>query len=1336
MESRESARELVRSIARGRGYLSEEILERMDQDTRREVEEAMLKKDEMIGSSVLTLAKDVYNSSARFVFELLQNADDNSYSKAKSRSEAPYVSYRVYPRQIVFECNEDGFTPEDLIAICNIGKSSKTSVQGEIGEKDIGFKSVFMVAWKVLIQSGELSFYLQHRIGDSGMGMISPTWQEREEEVPNDITRITLFLHETGPEEILAKQRETTRQQFQELQATFLLFMKNIERIDVAFYDDESKETCSMLYSLEYLCKSRGKLVDEKRENGHIHVDTRHYHITKITLDKLPFLIHADFDTDASRQDIPLSSTRNTTLLSYVGLVLATAVQEFCQHPTLHAHIHAHLNMSDVLWTRTHSELHSIIRTRRLPSSMLDSNGDPLLRDLKPEQYLSPKYRPRDLNLLTGYGLVYMSNYGFLERVRQDLSRDDSLIRSSSVKDDDWHSRVTRVLMSAYQERPKSVSALAIIPLTNGEWRSSTSIKAHRIYHSHCNGYLIPEVNIRLVDPRAEKNPDRERLFSQLGVKNPKISRVRDAIIRTNYNKTVDLDVSRAQLEFLYLTVHLDRRNDSAHFYSDIDLIDQQNRYREPDSHTFYFPGKDLYSAEQLLTPTKPAGTGKSSRPSVYILHSRYMEPRPIKPIGERRTWMTWLSESLQVRNTIPITDSTRLSPECTFIAEHHPEKLVGFLVKNWKFDAALLEKQKLVDKLLKLQVVCESGSSYCLGETYVPVPELSYLRQFLRNEDDFPWLKIDNTWLSELNDMAKALGFGFPKSELEAYLRALQSIKESSDGNDATLNETERVYDLYARIQAQYSETSTPDYCRSLLRTAFASQNLIYVPNIHDEAERPCWESSGNCLREAPQSMECKIPLKWKYNDVKHGSCLAKLFNKTLGIPNVGLNDLLKELNSLSAKGCDKVDRILILYREIDKCRPKMNKETTEKVRRNFEMRKLIYSNGKATGEWHSPSQCLWSTVTNTRGIVTLKDLYKDLQDFFVELLGVPTLTAEMVYSKLLEQGRGMTPINEVKDTIWLLNSYLQSEEDPPSSTSLLESRVFLVRYPNGVVELRSSTVDFTISDRKHLSQYFFDKALFLDFSTEVVLQLEPFIEWAKIETRYLSSCVKEISCYTGDSYRSLTSPDRKLSQKAYGLLRIAVHYKSPRLADGERAFYDLLKNIDVRETDGITSELHLQQDGKEIKAKVSEGEIHIEEITDGLHIYVPWDAKAQYICFLDRIHKDLLEWILTEPSTAIFKPYSEKALTLMKTILQAPVEYVSLILDRAGIVPIETPEDLSGVDVDASNPTDQTSVENSHAIRGSSCRSDSISACDANDTIANELSDDGHEAQDLGEQ
>ncbi|RAK90227.1 hypothetical protein BO79DRAFT_253642 [Aspergillus costaricaensis CBS 115574] len=68
---------------------------------------------------------------------------------------------------------------------------------------------------------------------------------------------------------------------------------------------------------------------------------------------------------------------------------------------------------------------------------------------------------------------------------------------------------------------------------------------------------------------------------------------------------------------------------------------------------------------------------------------------------------------------------------------------------------------------------------------------------------------------------MAKALGFGYPKSELEAYLRALQSIKESSDGNHTTPDEIECVYDLYARIQAQYR-------LLSLLKTSFTYQTWM----------------------------------------------------------------------------------------------------------------------------------------------------------------------------------------------------------------------------------------------------------------------------------------------------------------------------------------------------------------------------------------------------------------------------------------------------------------------------------------------------------------------------
>lgn len=47
------------------------------------------------------LAKNLYSSSARFVFELLQNADDNSYFRARSLSAVPFVSFHVYHERIV-----------------------------------------------------------------------------------------------------------------------------------------------------------------------------------------------------------------------------------------------------------------------------------------------------------------------------------------------------------------------------------------------------------------------------------------------------------------------------------------------------------------------------------------------------------------------------------------------------------------------------------------------------------------------------------------------------------------------------------------------------------------------------------------------------------------------------------------------------------------------------------------------------------------------------------------------------------------------------------------------------------------------------------------------------------------------------------------------------------------------------------------------------------------------------------------------------------------------------------------------------------------------------------
>ena len=52
--ARAGARGLVESIARDHGYLGEDVLSQMPDDTRRKVEKALAKKDEIIGSSVMT----------------------------------------------------------------------------------------------------------------------------------------------------------------------------------------------------------------------------------------------------------------------------------------------------------------------------------------------------------------------------------------------------------------------------------------------------------------------------------------------------------------------------------------------------------------------------------------------------------------------------------------------------------------------------------------------------------------------------------------------------------------------------------------------------------------------------------------------------------------------------------------------------------------------------------------------------------------------------------------------------------------------------------------------------------------------------------------------------------------------------------------------------------------------------------------------------------------------------------------------------------------------------------------------------------------------------------
>jgi hypothetical protein len=168
---------------------------------------------------------------------------------------------------------------------------------------------------------------------------------------------------------------------------------------------------------------------------------------------------------------------------------------------------------------------------------------------------------------------------------------------------------------------------------------------------------------------------------------------------------------------------------------------------------------------------------------------------------------------------------------------------------------------------------------------------------------------------------------------------------------------------------------------------------------------------------------------------------------------------------------------------------------------------------------------------------MLTLNELYPDLQNFFVKRLGVKNVTARMVYDKLTGS---VLSLEEAKETLQVFNSLLPvsvGEDFDPAP--ILKKEVFPVRFPDGHVRFLTGSDGFALLDRKSLGDDFKDLAKFLDFSIDEIRALQPFIRWARLEDRYLSKAVKEISSVDARSTRPISSSYREIRLKAHALLR-----------------------------------------------------------------------------------------------------------------------------------------------------------------------------------------------------
>lgn len=118
-----------------------------------------------LNSALDLLSKDLYSKKSHFILELIQNADDNEYAEGV----VPHLTLKVSSERLVLLNNEIGFSERNVRALCSVGDSSKAKKTGYIGEKGIGFKSVFTVSNAPEIHSNGFHFRF-NRTDESNLG--------------------------------------------------------------------------------------------------------------------------------------------------------------------------------------------------------------------------------------------------------------------------------------------------------------------------------------------------------------------------------------------------------------------------------------------------------------------------------------------------------------------------------------------------------------------------------------------------------------------------------------------------------------------------------------------------------------------------------------------------------------------------------------------------------------------------------------------------------------------------------------------------------------------------------------------------------------------------------------------------------------------------------------------------------------------------------------------------------------------------------------------------------------------------------------------------------------
>ncbi|KAK5988410.1 Protein NO VEIN-like protein [Cladobotryum mycophilum] len=1043
------------------------------------------------------LANDLYQKPTHFLLELIQNIDDNSYCPTV----IPTMNITLSHGMLRIDSNELGFTRKNVEAICRIGQTSKVNLSGttkHIGQKGIGFKSVFKVANVVYIYSGYYFFKFDK---SAPLGMLAPIWSTFPQDRFPGMTSILLELAPEYDSSDLIKELKT-------IDSSLLLFLRQLRNIHIQIRNSRWSWKDTLWYRPSW--DVRLKRYPEVKKGDLDRIDISHggnkstYWVISHRVDNLPHdsrregfeqsevligfpvkeskkemvqaetqflyaflpirnvgfkcMIQADFLLVANREDIDDCSW-NRTLLDSIPLAFLAAVKEFNESDNRYLWLkylprksHHQTPFAEIAQKVLHllSE-HEILESQqgvfmqpskliRVPLHFRDEDRTLLLpQGTKPINVLSDKYPSSFNDELDLLGVATMSTADFLLQLGNFIAKRPLVFRNMPQA---WHSILARLLSNLFVENEVNETAIKkwpIIPLSNGRWATKD---AGSIYFPIDSSVRKPAgLHIMEVHSSAVDSPDRVKLLKLLGV----------------------LEANKYTMAEYVLNKH-QNSGFKAHSLSVSDLV----------YHAFV-----LYSTKLDCSGKKLWFACEDN--SVHLSNDIYIDVR----VGEE----LWVSSATRIFR--------KHRSKVHFLHQDYFKTFRGNAARSWLVNTFSIEKiPRLSQSLGEPPQHTLHGDFSLLTKI---VPSIDFLSLMRDN-----WLSYSNAWMKGPNkECPVSLMSAISELEVDCHGRSTGKLGHTFLPRKAVL---------------MRCEFSAKRLCSGFPEKGFSILGCDVCQLVHNNCNKKSDQKKieGNFILQVPN------PEDPEWDFLKTFGVMIKVDIKTLLLRLVQLRELrLPDSDATKSHASSIYDQIQNWMQEGD-----INMNEIKSIQELFADQELIFipeTSEDTKGSWVQKQVCVWDGPCCLSRIKRLSSHYPEHNHLFCTSLGIPQANIDT----LADEAQRLTNSDDLERIYRLLTTideFLTSDNSQKKNAIPFEDYLmFPVRSPHSALpfELRAASglEEWYIANNEQVQRSFEGLIDLLAVDSDRVDKINSFLLRVGLKSRMLSSAATEKLSPVGDT-------------------------------------------------------------------------------------------------------------------------------------------------------------------------------------------------------------------------